>query len=71
MTRTTIAGGAVATVIGLLAVVAGYRALHKDAHPAAAKTTGFSLRVSAPSTALRLNTCAAGGWPAPSRASPW
>jgi hypothetical protein len=36
MTRATIAGGAVATVLGLLAVAAGYRALHQDVHPAAA-----------------------------------
>jgi hypothetical protein len=36
MTRTRIAGGAFATVLVLLAVAAGYRALHRDAHPAAA-----------------------------------
>src|SRR5437868_7033586 len=36
MTRATIARGAVATVIVLLAVAAGYRALHHDVHSAAA-----------------------------------
>jgi hypothetical protein len=36
MTRATIAFGAFATVVVLLAVAAGYRALHQDVHPAAA-----------------------------------
>jgi hypothetical protein len=36
MTRATIAGGAFATVLVLLALAAGYRALQRDAHPAAA-----------------------------------
>ena len=36
MTRATIAGGAFATVLVLLALAAGYRALEQDVHPAAA-----------------------------------
>src|SRR6185295_14072844 len=36
MTRATIVRGAFATVVVLLAVAAGYRALHRDVHPAAA-----------------------------------
>jgi hypothetical protein len=36
MTRAKIAGGAFATVLVLLAVAAGYRALEQDVHPAAA-----------------------------------
>jgi hypothetical protein len=36
MTRAKIAGGALAAVLFLLAVVAGYRAMNHDAHPAAA-----------------------------------
>jgi hypothetical protein len=36
MTRATIAGGAVAAVLVLLALAAGYRALERDAHPAGA-----------------------------------
>src|SRR5436309_6946429 len=34
MTRATIAGGAFAAVLVLLAVAAGYRALNQDTHPA-------------------------------------
>ena len=34
MTRAKIAGGAFATVLVLLAVAAGYRALNQDVHPA-------------------------------------
>ena len=36
MTRATIAGGAFATVLVLLALAAGYRALKQDVAPAAA-----------------------------------
>jgi hypothetical protein len=36
MTRATIAGGVFATVLVLLALTAGYMALHQDVHPAAA-----------------------------------
>ncbi|HEV7503455.1 MAG TPA: hypothetical protein VGS07_00915 [Thermoanaerobaculia bacterium] len=36
MTRAKIAGGAIATVVVLLALAAGYRALNQDVHPAAA-----------------------------------
>ena len=41
MTRSTIARGAFATVI-LLAVAAGYRALHQDVHPGAAKSPAIT-----------------------------
>ena len=46
MTRATIAGGAFATVLVLLAVAAGYRALKQDVHPAAATSPAIT-----PSTA--------------------
>ena len=36
MTRSTIAGGAFAIVLVLLAVAAGYRSRNQDVHPAAA-----------------------------------
>jgi hypothetical protein len=42
MTRATIAGGAFATVLVLLAVAAGYRALNQDAHPAAATSPAIT-----------------------------
>jgi hypothetical protein len=37
MKRATIAGGACATVLVLLAVAAGYRALDRDVRPAAVR----------------------------------
>jgi hypothetical protein len=42
MTRATIAGGAFATVVVLLAVAAGYRALEQDVHPAAATSPAIT-----------------------------
>jgi hypothetical protein len=42
MTRAKIAGGAVATVIVLLAVAAGYRVLEQDVHPAAATSPAIT-----------------------------
>src|SRR4051794_6128382 len=42
MTRATIARGAVATVVVLLAVAAGYRVLHQDLHPAAATSPAIT-----------------------------
>jgi hypothetical protein len=41
MTRATIGLGAFATVVVLLAVAAGYRALHQDVHPAAAPSSAI------------------------------
>src|SRR6476661_7151082 len=46
MTRAKIAGGSFASVLLLLALAAGYRALHQDAHPTAATSPAI-----APSTA--------------------
>src|SRR5215210_7254234 len=42
MTRAKIAGGAFATVLALLAVAAGYRALNQDAHPTAATSPAIA-----------------------------
>ena len=42
MTRATIAGGAFATVLVLLALAAGYRALEQDVHPAAATSSAIT-----------------------------
>ena len=42
MTRSTIARGAFATVIVLLALAAGYRALNRDVHPAAATSPAIT-----------------------------
>jgi hypothetical protein len=42
MTRAKIAGGAFATVLVLLAVAAGYRALNQDVHPAAATSPAIT-----------------------------
>jgi hypothetical protein len=42
MTRATIAGGAFATVLILLAFAAGYRALNQDVHPAAATSPAIT-----------------------------
>ena len=42
MTRATIAGGAFATVIVLLAVAAGYQALNRDVQPAAATSPAIT-----------------------------
>jgi len=42
MTRATIARGAFATVVVLLAVAAGYRALNQDVHPAAATSPAIT-----------------------------
>ncbi|HEX5716617.1 MAG TPA: hypothetical protein VF179_10690 [Thermoanaerobaculia bacterium] len=42
MTRSTIAGGAFAIVLVLLAVAAGYRALNQDVHPAAATSPAIT-----------------------------
>ncbi len=42
MTRAKIAGGAFATVLILLALAAGYRAFHKDVHPAAATSPAIA-----------------------------
>ena len=42
MTRATIAGGAFATVLVLLALAAGYRALNQDVHPAAATSPAIT-----------------------------
>ena len=46
MTRATIAGGAIATVLALVVAVAGYRALRQNGHPATAASSSI-----APSTA--------------------
>src|SRR3954470_12442356 len=54
MTRTTIAGGAFATMLVLLALAAGYRALKQDADPAAASSPAI-----APSTTITPSTAAA------------
>lgn len=42
MTRSTIARGALATVIVFLALAAGYRALNRDVHPAAARSPAIT-----------------------------
>src|SRR6185295_813415 len=42
MTRATIASGAFATVVVLLAVAAGYWLLHRDVHPAAATSPAIT-----------------------------
>jgi hypothetical protein len=42
MTRATIAGGAFAALVVLLAVAAGYRALNQDVHPAAATSPAIT-----------------------------
>ncbi len=42
MTKATIAGGAFATVLVLLALAAGYRALNQDVHPAAATSPAIT-----------------------------
>ena len=54
MTRATIAGGAFATVLVLLALAAGYRALEQDVDPAAATSPAIT-----PSTAPRRRPPAA------------
>ena len=51
MTRATIAGGTLATVLVLLAVAAGYRAINKDAHPTVA-TSPATPASTTPATAL-------------------
>src|SRR6266545_3567552 len=51
MTRATIARGAFATVVVLLAVTAGYRVLNRDVHPAAAMSPAIT-----PSTAAAEET---------------
>ncbi len=48
MTRATIAGGAFATVLVLLAIAAGYRVLNQDAHPAAATSPAIPPSTSPP-----------------------
>ena len=42
MTRAKIAGGAVATMVILLAAAAGYRALKQNVHPAAAPSPAMA-----------------------------
>src|SRR5262245_52101600 len=56
MTRSTIAGGAFAAVLVLLAVAAGYRALNQDVHPAAA--TSPAIRPSTPPPAVATHPAA-------------
>src|SRR6185436_1506896 len=50
MTRSTIARGAFATVAVLLAAAAGYRALNRDVHPAAATSPATTPSTTPPAT---------------------
>ncbi len=58
MTRARIAGGAFATVLVLLALAAGYRALDQDVDPAAATSPAIT-----PSTTRRRRDAPGGGDP--------